>query len=189
MTEWLRLRHRLWPHTSNSHVLVTHVTAAGTAPVSTFFLRWNLGLQDIPLDHLRADRVLHEALAAAADLLHLAAAFRPPSSTPTLPARWSRARSRTIRSTPGAELWRRPDRRRAEQAARSRRARSEPGTVGARSAMRLRGSHVGSFTNAELMVFRLGVIEESDYALRCVPAVEDLQVLRRVVGDLATTQE
>ncbi len=47
-----------WPHTSNSHVLVTHVAAAGTAPVSTFFLRWNLGLQDVPLDHLRADRVL-----------------------------------------------------------------------------------------------------------------------------------
>jgi hypothetical protein len=71
----------------------------------------------------------------------------------------------------------------------SRIARSEPGMVGARSAMRLRGSHVGSFTNAELMVFRLGLIEESDYALRCVLAVEDLQVLRRVVGDLATTRE
>lgn len=39
------------------------------------------------------------------------------------------------------------------------------------------------------MVFRLGVIEESDHALWRVPAVEDLRVLRRVAGDLATTRE
>ena len=70
-----RLRHRLWPHTSNPHVLVTHVTAVRTVPVSRFFLHWNLDLQDLPLDHRRADRVLHEALAADADPLHLAAAF------------------------------------------------------------------------------------------------------------------
>jgi hypothetical protein len=44
MPEWLRLRHRLWPRTSKSHLLITQVTAAGTAPVSMFFLRWNLGL-------------------------------------------------------------------------------------------------------------------------------------------------
>jgi hypothetical protein len=47
--------------------------AAGTAPVSDFYLAWHL--PDVPPEHLRADRVLHEALAVDADPLHLAAAF------------------------------------------------------------------------------------------------------------------
>jgi hypothetical protein len=73
LVEWLYERHRRWPHTPNRHLLVSNATAAGTAPVSDFYLAWHLS--DVPLEHLRADRVLHEALAVDADPLHLAAAF------------------------------------------------------------------------------------------------------------------
>jgi len=73
LLEWLQERHRRWPHTPNQHLLVSNITAAGTAPVSDFYLAWHL--PEVPLEHLRADRVLHEAVAVEADPLHLVAAF------------------------------------------------------------------------------------------------------------------
>ncbi len=48
---------------------------AGTEPVSNYDLSWHLAMQDVPLEHLRADHVLHEAVAVDADPLHLAKAF------------------------------------------------------------------------------------------------------------------
>jgi hypothetical protein len=50
-------------------------STAGTGPVSDYYLKWHLSMHDGHLEHLRADRVLHEALAVDADRLHLAATF------------------------------------------------------------------------------------------------------------------
>lgn len=75
LREWLVERQRPWPHTPNRHLLVSRRTAAGAVPVSDYYLSWHLMLQDVPLDQVRADRVLHEAIATNADPLHLTAAF------------------------------------------------------------------------------------------------------------------
>lgn len=75
LREWLAQRRRRWPHTPNPHVLLSNASAAGTEPVSDYYLSWHLAMQDVPLEHLRADRVLHEAVAVNADPLHLTEAF------------------------------------------------------------------------------------------------------------------
>jgi integrase len=53
--EWLAERQRLWPHTPNRHVLLSRSAAAGTEPVSDYYLSWHLAMQDLPLERLRAD--------------------------------------------------------------------------------------------------------------------------------------
>ncbi|MBW0115691.1 hypothetical protein [Pseudonocardia abyssalis] len=58
------------------------VTATGTAPVSDYYhLSWHLLFRGVQLEQIRADRVLHEALAARADPLRLAAVFNLSTST------------------------------------------------------------------------------------------------------------
>ncbi|SDC73608.1 hypothetical protein [Actinokineospora iranica] len=79
--EWLTERRCRWPHTLNRHVLISRDSAAGTAPVSDYYLSYYLAMQDVPLGRLRADRVLHEGLAVNADPLHLAAASGLSSQT------------------------------------------------------------------------------------------------------------
>jgi integrase len=71
---WLGHRHATWPHTANRHVLVTRISALGTGPVSADYLDKHQ-LRGISLDHIRRDRILHEALATGADPLHLALVF------------------------------------------------------------------------------------------------------------------
>lgn len=71
---WLGHRHATWPHTTNRHVLVTRISALGTGPVSADYLDKHQ-LRGISLDHIRRDRILHEALATGADPLHLALVF------------------------------------------------------------------------------------------------------------------
>jgi hypothetical protein len=71
---WLAYRRATWPHTANRHVLVTRVSALGTGPVSADYLDRHQ-LHGISLEHIRRDRILHEALAAGADPLHLALIF------------------------------------------------------------------------------------------------------------------
>ncbi|WP_214408198.1 hypothetical protein [Pseudonocardia lacus] len=78
---WLQHRQTLWPHTPNRHVLVSAVTATGTAPVSDYYLSWHLLLRGVQLEQIRGDRVLHEALAVRADPLHLAAVFNLSTAT------------------------------------------------------------------------------------------------------------
>ncbi|TQM11002.1 hypothetical protein FB558_3532 [Pseudonocardia kunmingensis] len=78
---WLQHRRRTWPHTPNRHVLVSTVTATGTAPVSDYYLSWHLLLRGVQLEQVRGDRVLQEALAVRADPLHLAAVFHLSSAT------------------------------------------------------------------------------------------------------------
>jgi hypothetical protein len=75
LTEWLTERQRTWPYTPNRHVLISLGSAARTGPVTDYYLTWHLSMQGVHLEHLRADRVLHEALAVDAAPLHLAEAF------------------------------------------------------------------------------------------------------------------
>ena len=75
LLDWLQERQRIWPRTPNRHVLVSAVTATGTAPISDYYLSWHLLLRGVQLEQIRGDRVLHEALAVRADPLHLAAVF------------------------------------------------------------------------------------------------------------------
>jgi hypothetical protein len=59
----------------NKHVLVSGKTALGDEPVSRSFLNWNLNRHGVSIERIRRDRVLHEALTARADPLHLALVF------------------------------------------------------------------------------------------------------------------
>jgi integrase len=72
---WLEHRRASWPHTPNRHVLIAGRTALGTGPVSHVYLHSHLGPHGFTIDRLRADRILHEALTAGPDPLHLALVF------------------------------------------------------------------------------------------------------------------
>jgi hypothetical protein len=76
LLDYLAERRTCWPHTSNPHLLVSRVTAGGTEPVSTFFLKQDLLVRHgVRLDDIRADRVLEEALHRGPDALHLTVVF------------------------------------------------------------------------------------------------------------------
>jgi hypothetical protein len=72
---WLGHRRATWPRTPNRHVLISGKTAHGTGPVSRGYLNWNLQRHGVSIERIRRDRVLHEALTARADPLHLALVF------------------------------------------------------------------------------------------------------------------
>jgi integrase len=72
---WLGHRRATWPRTPNRHVLISGKTALGSGPVSRGYLNWNLQRHGISIERIRRDRVLHEALTARADPLHLALVF------------------------------------------------------------------------------------------------------------------
>jgi hypothetical protein len=72
---WLGHRRATWPRTPNRHVLISGRTALGSGPVSRSYLNWNLQRHGVSIEHIRRDRVLHEALTARADPLHLALVF------------------------------------------------------------------------------------------------------------------
>jgi hypothetical protein len=71
---WLGYRRATWPDTANRHVLVSRISALGTRPVSPDYLDKHQ-LRGISLERIRRDRILHEALAAGADPVHLALVF------------------------------------------------------------------------------------------------------------------
>lgn len=72
---WLDYRRATWPRTPSRHVLISGKTALGSGPVSRSYLTWNLQRHGISIERIRRDRVLHEALTARADPLHLALVF------------------------------------------------------------------------------------------------------------------
>jgi hypothetical protein len=72
---WLGHRRATWPRTPNRHVLISGKTALESGPVSRGFLNWNLQRHGVSIERVRRDRVLHEALTARADPLHLALVF------------------------------------------------------------------------------------------------------------------
>jgi len=71
---WLGYRRATWPNTANQHVLVSRISALGTRPVSPDHLDKHQP-PGVSLEHIRRDRILHEALATGADPLHLALVF------------------------------------------------------------------------------------------------------------------
>jgi len=81
LTAWLDHRRTTWPLTPNRHVLVNAKTILGTGPVSGPFVRFSLGRNGFSIDRIRADRILHEALTAGPDPLHLALVFNIEHST------------------------------------------------------------------------------------------------------------
>jgi site-specific recombinase XerD len=72
---WLDHRRAIWPHTPSRHVLISAKTALGTELVSRSYLKWNLQRHGVSIERIRRDRVLHEALTARADPLHLTLVF------------------------------------------------------------------------------------------------------------------
>jgi hypothetical protein len=74
LLEWLDHRRSRWPHTANSHLLVSKESALHRGPVSATYL---LDLRGLPatLERLRIDRQLEEALASGGDPLRLASVF------------------------------------------------------------------------------------------------------------------
>jgi hypothetical protein len=72
---WFDHRRATWPHTPNQHVLISEKTALGDEPASRSYLNWNLQRHGVSIERIRRDRVLHEALTARADPLHLALVF------------------------------------------------------------------------------------------------------------------
>jgi hypothetical protein len=77
---WLRHRREHWPHTANRHVLLSRIAALGTGPVSDDYLAGLLPDQ-VELERIRQDRILHEALISGADPLRLAVVFGIDHST------------------------------------------------------------------------------------------------------------
>ena len=75
MRAWLSHRHAAWPHSPNPHVLISRRTALGTGPVCHEFVRFSLGDSGFSIDQIHADRILHEALTAGPDPLHLSLVF------------------------------------------------------------------------------------------------------------------
>jgi integrase len=80
-TDWLEHRRTTWPRTPNQHVLVNTRTVLDTGPVSGPFVRFSLGRNGFSIDRIRADRILHEALTAGPDPLHLSLVFNIDHST------------------------------------------------------------------------------------------------------------
>ena len=72
---WLDHRRGRWPHTPNRHVLVTTKTALRTTPVSQKTVKPSLSDNGFTIERIRADRILHEALTAGPDPLHLSLVF------------------------------------------------------------------------------------------------------------------
>jgi integrase len=72
---WLGHRRTAWPRTPNRHVLISEKTALGTEPVTSSYLNWQLRRHGVNVERIRRDRVLHEALTAGPDPLHLALVF------------------------------------------------------------------------------------------------------------------
>lgn len=72
---WLEHRKTHWPRSPNRHVLISARTAIATIPVSHVYLQDQIRSIGVTTDRLRADRILHEALTAGADPLHLSLVF------------------------------------------------------------------------------------------------------------------
>jgi hypothetical protein len=73
----------------NRHVLISGKTALGSGPVTRSYLTWNLQRHGVSIEPIRRDRVLHEALTARVDPLHLALVLglsHTPAGTRSSPA-------------------------------------------------------------------------------------------------------
>ncbi|WP_154685883.1 hypothetical protein [Streptomyces himastatinicus] len=71
---WLRYRHRRWPRTVNSHLLVTQQTVSATDPVCADYVYRRFDPAGLTLRAVRADRILDEARESE-DPVHLVRVF------------------------------------------------------------------------------------------------------------------
>ncbi|MGW7043231.1 hypothetical protein ACWGDT_10980 [Streptomyces avermitilis] len=71
---WLRYRHRRWPRTVNSHLLITQQTASATDPVCADYVYRRFDAAGLTLRAVRADRILDEARETE-DPVHLVRIF------------------------------------------------------------------------------------------------------------------
>ncbi|MES9608094.1 hypothetical protein [Actinomadura sp. NPDC000929] len=81
LVTWLDHRHVTWPFTPNPHLVLSAKSALGQGPVSSAFLRAHVSRRGVDLERIRRDRLLHEALTAAPDPLHLAMVFNVSHTT------------------------------------------------------------------------------------------------------------
>lgn len=72
---WLDHRRATWPTTVNPHLLVGPKTVHGTAPISQQSVSLRMRPSGCTVDRIRRDRILHEALTAGPDPLHLTLVF------------------------------------------------------------------------------------------------------------------
>lgn len=72
---WLDHRRTVWPTTMNPHVLLSPKTVHCTAPISQIFVNLRMQATGCTVDRIRRDRILHEALTAGPDPLHLTLIF------------------------------------------------------------------------------------------------------------------
>ncbi|GGW61926.1 DUF3077 domain-containing protein [Streptomyces caelestis] len=68
-------RRSRWPNTANLHLLINNQTATRTSRASNHWISASMCGQDAPLERLRVDRQLEEALTHGPDPLHLAEVF------------------------------------------------------------------------------------------------------------------
>ena len=75
ITDYLKERRYRWPHTANRHLLLTERTAHDQRPASTYWLRHLIPQLPVPLNKIRMDRQLEEAMTCGPDPLRLSAIF------------------------------------------------------------------------------------------------------------------
>jgi integrase len=103
---WLEHRKTVWPHSPNRHVLISARTAIATTPVSNVYLQNQIRRLGVTTDRLRQDRILHEAVTAGADPLHLSLVF---NLSLTTAGRYAEIAVRLLDDQPGthhiADTW------------------------------------------------------------------------------------
>ncbi|MCW8218917.1 MULTISPECIES: hypothetical protein [Streptomyces] len=75
LLDWLEHRRRRWPNTANLHLLINNQTPTKTSRAGNHWISSTMRGQDAPLERLRVDRQLEEALTHGPDPLHLAEVF------------------------------------------------------------------------------------------------------------------
>ncbi len=73
--DWLDYRTKLWPRSTNPHLIISRQTAMKTSPVTSSWLNQPVRGLTATIERLRQDRQLDEALVRGFDPLHLAAVF------------------------------------------------------------------------------------------------------------------
>lgn len=83
LSEWLQYRRVKWPKSPNQHVLITGRSAPENRPVSKGYFRKGLWPRGFRTDPIREDRIMHEAITASPDPLHLSMIFGLTHATAT----------------------------------------------------------------------------------------------------------
>ncbi|TMR04348.1 site-specific integrase [Nonomuraea turkmeniaca] len=93
LIEWLEHRRSRWPTSANPYLIVNQQTAMSTRPVSVNWMAETFRGLAAPLEALRVDRQLDEALTHGPDPLHLSVVF---GLDPTTAIRYAAAAQRHL---------------------------------------------------------------------------------------------